>query len=100
MLASGRRGFTLVELLLALALGGLVVLMAQRVSAGVTDGARRLSETQEALDRRANARRLLVALVGSLDIGMSQSAGFDGRPNQVTFSTWAVTPEGWPVRQR
>jgi len=93
------RGFTLIEVLLALALGGLVVLTAQRVFAGVTDGARRLSEAQEALDRRANARRLLVALVGSLDIGTPQSGGFDGRPDQVTFSTWAASAEGWPQRR-
>jgi len=100
MRANERRGFTLVEVMLALALGGLVVLMAQRIFAGVTDGARRLSEAQEALDRQANARRLLVGLVGALDIGTSQSAGFDGRPNQVTFSTWTVSREGWPARQR
>ncbi len=100
MRVDARRGFTLVEVLLALALGGLVVLMAQRVFAGVSDGAHRLSQAQEALDRQANARRLLVGLVGSLDIGTSQSAGFDGRPNQVTFSTWVVSPEGWPVRRR
>jgi hypothetical protein len=86
--------------LLALTLSGLVVLMAQRVFAGVTDGARRLSEAQEALDRRANVGRLLVALVGSLDIGTSQSAGFDGRPDHVTFSTWALDGHGWPEQRR
>jgi prepilin-type N-terminal cleavage/methylation domain-containing protein len=93
-------GFTLLEVLLALALGGLVVLMAHRVFAGVTDGAHHLSQEQEALDRETNARRLLVALVGSLDIGAPQAAGFDGRPDQVTFSTWAVTGHGWSTRQR
>jgi prepilin-type N-terminal cleavage/methylation domain-containing protein len=100
MRANGRRGFTLVEVLLALTLGSLTMLMAHRVFSGVTDGARRLSQAQEALDREANARRLLTAIVGSLDIGAPQSAGFDGRAQQVTFSTWAVSPEGWPVRQR
>jgi prepilin-type N-terminal cleavage/methylation domain-containing protein len=93
-------GFTLIEVLLALTLGSLVMLMAHRVFAGVTDGARRLSQTQEALDREANARRLLTAIVGSLDIGTPQSAGFDGRAQQVTFSTWAVSPDGWLVQRR
>jgi prepilin-type N-terminal cleavage/methylation domain-containing protein len=93
-------GFTLVEVLLALALGSLVVLIAQRVFAGVTDGSRRLSEAQERVDRQANARRLLVALVGSLDIGTPQSTGFNGRPDQVTFSTWTVSADGWPLRRR
>src|SRR6266545_1985831 len=92
-------GFTLIEVLLALTLGALVVLCAHRIFSGVTDGALRLTAAQAALDRAANARRLLTQLVGSVDVGEG-AGGFDGAPHRVAFSTWVLQPEGWLVRGR
>jgi len=93
-------GFTLIEVLVALTLSALVVLLAHRVFAAVTDGARRLGEARAALDRQANARRLLTALVGDLDIGLPGSSGFDGKPTGVAFSTWIEDSNGWLERRR
>ncbi|MGH7675111.1 MAG: prepilin-type N-terminal cleavage/methylation domain-containing protein, partial [Gemmatimonadales bacterium] len=90
-----RGGFTLLEVLVALTLGSLVVLMAHRLFTGVTDGAARLAEARGALDREANGRRLLAAIVGSIDIGRPGAGDFGGEPHGAGFSTWYQSPEGW-----
>lgn len=95
----GSPGFTLIEVMVALALGTLVVLLAHRMFTGVADGATRLTEARRALDREANARRWLVAAFGSLDAGQVDGS-FEGHSNQVAFAGWQLTPEGWFSRRR
>lgn len=95
----GRSGFTLIEVMVALALSALVVLLAHRLFIGVADGATRLTEARRALDREANARRWLVAAFGSLDAGQADGS-FLGHSNQVEFASWQLTPAGWFSRQR
>ena|SRR2546425_3173750 len=96
----GSEGFTLLEVIVALALGAMVVLLAHRMFAAVMDGSIRLSDTGAALDREANARRLLTQLVGSLDVGQPESGDFNGEPQRAAFSAWYPGPEGWPERRR
>jgi prepilin-type N-terminal cleavage/methylation domain-containing protein len=95
----GPSGFTLIEVMVALALSALVVLLAHRLFTGVADGATRLTEARMALDREANARRWLVAAFGSLDAGQADGS-FDGNPEQVEFASWQLTPTGWFSRRR
>ncbi|MGH7676107.1 MAG: PulJ/GspJ family protein [Gemmatimonadales bacterium] len=90
-----RGGFTLLEVMVALALGSLVVLLAHRIFTGVTDGSARLADARAALAREANARRLLVAVVGSIDVGRPGAGDFRGEPHGATFSTWYQSPAGW-----
>ena len=92
-------GFTLIELLLALTLGALTVLLAHRLFTAVADGAHRLSEARQALDREANARRWLAAAFGSLDVA-SPGGSFAGYADHVEFASWQPAPEGWLTRQR
>ncbi len=91
----GERGFTLLEVMVALTLGALVVLLAHRIFTGVTDGSARLAEARAALHREANARRLLAGVVGSIDIGRPGTGDFRGEPHGATFSTWYQSPAGW-----
>lgn len=93
------RGFTLIEVMIALALSGLVVLLAHQVFTGVVDGAERLGHARTALDREANGRRSLTEMFGSLDIG-TEGGGFTGGPAQAEFTTWERVPEGWLERRR
>jgi prepilin-type N-terminal cleavage/methylation domain-containing protein len=90
-------GFTLIEVMVALTVGAIVVLLAHRLFAGVTDGARRMGAARAALDQEVNARRWLVEAFGSLDVG--NGAGFDGHADRVQFATWQQSPEGWLLRQ-
>lgn len=89
-------GFTLIELMVALAVGAVVVLLAHRLFVGVADGAMRMEAARAALDRDVNARRWLVDAFGSLDVG--NGAGFAGKPNRVRFATGLQTSEGWLTR--
>ncbi len=92
------RGFTLVELMVALAVGGLVVLLAHRLAASVLDGIERVAAAIEAQERRANARRVLTAVVGSVDVQYGRDA-FRGEPDRVAFAAWAEDGRGWTARR-
>lgn len=95
------RGFTLLEVLVALALGGVVILLAHRLFVGVVDGTRQLAAARMALDREANARRWLVEALGSLDVGPGDRGGpFAGRVDRLEFGTWLLVADGWHARQR
>jgi prepilin-type N-terminal cleavage/methylation domain-containing protein len=84
-----RRGFTLVEVMVAVAITGLVVLTAHRIFTGVADGSRAVAAARENLDRHANARRWLKSTLLSLE------APFEGRHDHVSFTSWQLTPGGW-----
>ena|SRR5437867_1605403 len=94
-----RRGFTLVEVVVALTIGAVVVLLAHQLFAGVADRGRTLTLARTALDRTANARRWLQATFLSLDVGTDGASGFDGRPDHAAFTTWLLTPDGWFERR-
>lgn len=93
-------GFTLVEVLVALAVGGLVVIVAHRLFAAASDGSRAVTEAQLALDREANARRWLQAAFLSLDVGTDSGTSFEGRADRIAFSSWLLTADQWAERRR
>lgn len=93
-------GFTIIEVLLALVIGAIVVAGAHRVFAGVMDGVQRTADARIALDREANARRLLATLVAGIETGGAPADGFQGEPHRVAFSTWQRDGAGHAVRQR
>ena len=95
-----RRGFTLIEVLVALAIGALVVLLAHQVFATVVNRGRTLLAARESLDRTMNARRWLAATFLSLDVGTDSAGGFDGRVDRMAFAAWQRTADGWFERRR
>jgi prepilin-type N-terminal cleavage/methylation domain-containing protein len=95
-----RRGFTLIEVIVALTIGALVVLVAHQLFAAVAERGRTLVAARTTLDRTANAHRWLQAMFLSLDVGTDAAGGFDGRPEHATFSTWLLTPDGWFERRQ
>jgi hypothetical protein len=62
------------------------------------DGVQRLAEARQTLDREANARELLSALLSSTDV--DQRNPFRGQPQQVAFTTWCTDSLGRAVRKR
>ncbi|HXG96333.1 MAG TPA: type II secretion system protein [Gemmatimonadales bacterium] len=94
MTRSRRRGFTLIELVVALAISGLVVLLGARTLVGVADSAEQLAATRTTLDRNMNARRWLIEAFGSLDVGTS-GGGFTGRADRVEFAASQRVSQGW-----
>lgn len=83
------RGFTLVEVMVAITIAGVVILGVHRIFTGVADGARAVAVARETLDRQANARRWLKSTFLSLE------PPFDGRAHHVSFTAWQLTPGGW-----
>ncbi len=86
-------GFSLLEVLTALALTGLVALLAHRLMAATIDGVRTLEAARQAQDRRENGRRWLRAAFLSLQ--PDGAGGFVGDPDRVQFTAWLQQPEGW-----
>jgi prepilin-type N-terminal cleavage/methylation domain-containing protein len=94
-----RRGFTLVEVLVALTVGAMVVLVAHRSFATASELAGRVREQRRNHDHAANARRFLAAALGSVEVG-GRDGGFQGGPDRVAFTAWVVAPTGEPERRR
>lgn len=89
-------GFTLLELLAALAISGLVFLLASRLLSGAIGSSTALREARTALDREQNGYRWLRAAFGSLDLSATPG-GFEGQPDRVRFGSRRPSPAGWPV---
>jgi len=81
-----RRGFTLIEVMVALSLGSSIVLMVHLCFGQVPDGTAQLEAARAEHARDMEFRRKLVTALGSLAIGTPSSRGFNGSPRQMTFS--------------
>jgi prepilin-type N-terminal cleavage/methylation domain-containing protein len=92
------RGFTLIEVLIALAIGGMVLLGAHALLTALADEEHRISATAAVTDAAANGERLLRALVGQIEVGTDESAPFEGTPAAARFTTWCEVPAGWQER--
>ena len=93
-----RNGFTLIELVVAITLSGIVLLGARALWESLAGSVDRL-RAQVADDARdENGERLLRSLVGRLEVGTDQSREFAGDERHTTFTTWCEVPAGWQER--
>jgi prepilin-type N-terminal cleavage/methylation domain-containing protein len=95
-----RAGFTLIEVLIAMAIGATVVLGARVLMERLGDGALRIGEAARAADADANGERLLRALVGSVEVGPEAALAFGGDEREARLTSWCETPAGWQERCR
>ena len=95
-----RTGFTLVELLLSLALSGVVLLVARAVLSTLEDGEARIARAAAEADAVANADRLLRDLLANT--ARTSVDPFVGATTAVSFSSRCPTSGGWsaPCRVR
>jgi prepilin-type N-terminal cleavage/methylation domain-containing protein len=94
-----RGGFTLIEVIVAIAIGVFVVVAARLLLenlGAVTD--RIVFSTGEA-DRDANGERLLRSLVGQIEVGIQRET-FGGDERSAEFTSWCRVPRGWIERCR
>lgn len=82
-----RRGFTLIEVLVALTIGSAVVLMVHQAFGVSADTVERLDTARIAHRRSMRAQAELVAAFGSLEVGIPGAAAFAGDPARVRFSS-------------
>jgi prepilin-type N-terminal cleavage/methylation domain-containing protein len=97
----GRRGcpgFTLVELLVAMFVGGLVMLAARMLVVQLADSTRRLQSATAAADAAANSERVVRGLVSRLEVGTDATLTFEGSGHQARFTSWCDVAGGWQER--
>jgi prepilin-type N-terminal cleavage/methylation domain-containing protein len=92
------RGFTLVEIMVAIAIGGMVMLGARALLEALADEEHRMAGETAVQDARANGERTLRALVGRLEVGTSEGGPFTGVPAATSCTSWCDVPSGWQER--
>ena len=90
-----REGFTLLEILVALMIGGMVLVGAHRILDALSDSARAAQSRALAMDRRANGEDLLWRLAARLDVATPGAKPFFGTARIAEFSSWCDVPRGW-----
>lgn len=93
-----RRGFTLVEIVVALLVSAVVVLGARMLLEQLGDSTSRTVRNAARGDRDANGEQLLRDLVRRLEVGTPDAARFAGEPDSASFSSWCDVPAGWQER--
>lgn len=91
-------GFTLVEVIVALAVSGILIISAYSIASVLGDHAITLAATATSGDRAANADRLLRELATQVDIGSAADEGFGGNEREASFTSWCTRPAGWAER--
>jgi prepilin-type N-terminal cleavage/methylation domain-containing protein len=95
---SPNAGFTLLEVVVALAISGAVLLGARVMLEQVADGAGRIAAGAAGADRDANAERTLRDLVSRIEVSPDEGRQVVGDARGVSFSTWCDMPAGWQER--
>lgn len=95
-------GFTLVEVMVALVVMGVVIAGARTMLGQIADNADRIGAAAREADREANADALLRTIVGRLDVSPlpGQEIRFEGEPQGARFESWCEVPDGWLERCR
>ncbi|HEV8356903.1 MAG TPA: type II secretion system protein [Gemmatimonadales bacterium] len=91
-----RRGFTLIEMMVALAISGTVLAVGGALFGAVQDAGHRLRETRVAADRRMNRIQWLREAFRTLQAGGDTLGSFSGGPERVDFSARMLTSRGRP----
>jgi prepilin-type N-terminal cleavage/methylation domain-containing protein len=91
-------GFTLPELIVALAVGGMVLLTGRELFGVILDAAGRVPIIGVAADSARNRERLLRELLGRVEAGTDTLRRFDGTPDRARFVSWCGTSDGWLER--
>ena len=98
--ATRRGGFTLLELVVALALAATVFLAGRMLLDALSASREELARETALNDERANGERLLRSLVAHGEAGDDSTIGFQGDQATARFSSWCATPAGGLERCR
>jgi prepilin-type N-terminal cleavage/methylation domain-containing protein len=93
-----RRGFTLVELVVALAIAGGILVGARILLEELAADADALVAAAAEADAEANAERSLRELVVRLEVGTDDARRFSGDERAARFTSWCDVPRGWLER--
>jgi len=99
---SMRRGFTLIEVTIALVIGSMALSAAAALLTGLSERADQIRATGARMDRDTNAERLLQSLWSNLRPSDDSAPVVRGDSMAVEFSAWCESAQGWlrPCRAR
>ena len=100
MTRRNRRGFTLVELLAALAVLGLALAGGALLLDQLTDASGRIAHDRLVIARDNNGARLLRQLLRDAHLDGDTASRFRGDPRSADFTTMCPSPLGWLERCR
>ena len=102
MARKGLAGFTLLEVLIALTVGGMALGAAAALLHGLGERAESLDGAVARHDRAANAERLMRSLFANLDLRPEAAPAAEGDERSVRVQSWCPTSHGWlaPCRGR
>lgn len=92
-----RRGFTLVEVIVALSVGAVILIGARLLLENLGASADRIAVAARSEDSGANGELLLRSLVRQIEVG-PESLMFEGNEDGARFTSWCYTPAGWRER--
>ena len=87
-------GFTLVEVIVALAIGAVVLVSARALLDGLASHARVTVRMMHTIDDQVNAERMARQIVGNAALAPGQAASFVGTPTEATFESWCPSARG------
>src|SRR5690606_4753495 len=93
--AMSHRGFTLIEVLVAMIIAALAVSIAARMFGTSSDVVTRLAGQSESWTREQNARRWLEQLVSGMQIQNTPQGRFEGTQSGMRFWSHFPVPAGW-----
>lgn len=93
-----RRAMTLIEVMAALAIGGLLLMSGRALLAQLQDAGTTLGRSVRENDRRENATRTLYAIVRRADVRSDSSSRFVGDSMSASFRSLCEEPGGWLER--
>jgi len=91
----GRRGFTLIEVVVGLTIAGVALLIGGSLFREAADRGRALTDAATVRARRGRAVQWLRSTVGSLQVGLARDDTFDGFVDRVEFTSRLETGAGW-----
>lgn len=95
MISSGRRGFTIVELLVALSAGALLLAALYGLVASVMDAGATLVAARRDAELARQGDRWLRSIIASTSVGQPGDVPFEGAPTATTFMTMMPSAYGW-----
>ena len=95
-----RAGFTLVEVLVALAIGAVVLVSARALLDGLASHARTTVRSMHDADSQGNGDRLARQVAGNLILIPDPAASFVGTTTESTFESWCPAARGGLERCR
>lgn len=89
------RGFTLIEVVVALTAGALLLLTLHGLVSAVTDAGATLIAARRGAEVSRQGDRWLRSLIASTSVGQPGDASFEGGPASATFMTMMPSAFGW-----